>query len=303
MEDLEDLAALDGVTRLNSGKVRELFAVGDSELLLVTSDRLSAFDVVMPTPVPDKGKVLTGLTAFWLDRLSGVTDNHLIATDPTTFGHGLAAFADRLRGRAMLCRRAEPLPIECVARGYLAGSGWKEYRRTQSVCGIGLPAGLRQSESLPDVLFTPATKARRGDHDENISFTQASELVGSAVAETARDITIELYRRAAAHALDRGIILADTKFEFGFVDDRLVLIDEVLTPDSSRFWPAAEYQPGRPQQSFDKQFVRDWLEAQEWDKTPPGPALPAAIVRQTRQRYVTAYEWLTETPFSDWTHQ
>lgn len=301
MMDLDELTTLDGVERLGSGKVRELFAVGDDQLLLVASDRISAFDVVLPTAVPDKGKVLTGLTAFWLARLSDVAPNHLLSTDPAAFGHGLDAHADLLGGRAMLCRRAEPLVIECVARGYLAGSGWKEYQASQSVCGIPLPPGLVESDGLPDVLFTPATKAERGDHDINIGFDQARELVGDRVAEKARELTIELYRRASSYAQSRGIILADTKFEFGLVGEELVLIDEVLTPDSSRFWPAESYQPGRSQQSFDKQFVRDWLETQDWDKTAPGPELPAQVVTRTRQRYVQAYELLTTTPFSDWT--
>lgn len=303
MMDLDELTTLHGVERLGSGKVRELFAVGDDQLLLVASDRISAFDVVLPTAVPDKGKVLTGLTAFWLDRLSDVVPNHLLSTDPAAFGHGLDAHADLLGGRAMLCRRAEPLVIECVARGYLAGSGWKEYQASQSVCGIPLPPGLMESDGLPDVLFTPATKAERGDHDINIGFDQARELVGDRVAEKARELTIELYRRASSYAQSRGIILADTKFEFGLVGEELVLIDEVLTPDSSRFWPAESYQPGRSQQSFDKQFVRDWLETQDWDKTAPGPELPAQVVTRTRQRYVQAYELLTTTPFSDWTAQ
>ena len=303
MMDLDGLAALDGVTPMGSGKVRELYSVGDDQLLLVASDRISAFDVVMPTDVPDKGKVLTGMTAFWLDRLADVVPNHLLTTDPSAFGHGLGAFADVLRGRSMLCRRAEPLAIECVARGYLAGSGWKEYRSAGTVCGIPLPDGLVESARLPDVLFTPATKAPLGDHDENISFDRASEIVGAEVAVRARDVTIELYRRAAAHAADRGIILADTKFELGLVDGDLILIDEVLTPDSSRFWPADDYEPGRPQRSFDKQYVRDWLETLDWDKTPPGPELPADVVSRTRERYVQAYELLTETPFSDWTDQ
>jgi phosphoribosylaminoimidazole-succinocarboxamide synthase len=303
MLDLDGLTALDGVTRVGSGKVRELFAVGDDALLLVASDRISAFDVVLPTEVPDKGKVLTGMTAFWLDRLADVVPNHLLATDPAAFGHGLDAFAEVLRGRSMLCRRAAPLAIECVARGHLAGSGWAEYRATGSVCGIPLPEGLEESAELPVPLFTPATKAEAGAHDENISFEQAAAIVGADVAAHARELTLELYRRAADHARSRGIVLADTKVEFGLVDGELVLIDEVLTPDSSRFWPADEYEPGRPQRSFDKQYVRDWLETLDWDKTPPGPVLPDDVVARTRERYVEAYERITDTPFTDWTDQ
>ncbi|MGI9018627.1 MAG: phosphoribosylaminoimidazolesuccinocarboxamide synthase [Euzebya sp.] len=301
MMDLTGLEDLPGVSRLGSGKVRELFAVNDEHLLLVASDRISAFDVVMPTQVPDKGKVLTGLTSFWLALLTDVVPNHLVSVDPREFGHGLEAFGEALAGRSMLCRRAQPLAIECVARGYLAGSGWKEYQASGTVCGERLPEGLLESEQLPQVLFTPATKAAVGLHDENISFDTAAGIVGGDIAEQARDLTVELYRRAARHAAERGIILADTKFEFGLAGDELILIDEVLTPDSSRFWPAAEYQPGRSQRSFDKQFVRDWLETQDWGKTPPGPTLPDDVVQRTRQRYVEAYELLTQTPFSDWT--
>ncbi|CAN5170901.1 phosphoribosylaminoimidazolesuccinocarboxamide synthase [soil metagenome] len=299
--DLTPLTLLDGVTRLGAGKVRELFAVGDDQLLLVASDRISAFDVVLPTLIPDKGKVLTGMTAFWLRQLAGVVPDHLLAVDPVAFGHGLEAHADLLAGRSMLCRRAEPLAIECVARGYLAGSGWKEYQADGTVCGIPLPSGLRESEQLPEVLFTPATKAAVGDHDENISFERAAAIVGADLAAQARVATMALYRRAAEHAEARGIILADTKFEFGLVDGTLTLIDEVLTPDSSRFWPADDHTPGRPQRSFDKQYVRDWLETLDWDKTPPGPEVPDEVVTRTAARYVQAYELLTETPFADWT--
>ncbi len=302
MMDLDGLTALPDVARVGSGKVRELYAVGEDQLLLVATDRISAFDVVMPTDVPDKGKVLTGMTAFWLQHLTDVVPNHLVATDPTTFGHGLDTFADQLAGRSMLCRRAQPLAIECVARGYLAGSGWKEYQASSTVCGIALPAGLQESSALPETIFTPATKADVGDHDENISYERAVEIVGADIAAQARDITIELYTRAAEHARSRGIILADTKFEFGIVDGQLILIDEVLTPDSSRFWPADEYEPGRSQRSFDKQFVRDWLETLDWDKTPPGPELPQDVVSRTRERYVEAYELITQTPFTDWTN-
>ncbi|WP_341250800.1 phosphoribosylaminoimidazolesuccinocarboxamide synthase [Euzebya pacifica] len=301
MSELDSLAGLPGVTRLGAGKVREIFAVGEDQLLLVASDRISAFDVVMPTPIPDKGKVLTAMTAFWLQQLDDVVTTHLIATDPATFPEGLADHADLLAGRSMLCRRAQPLAIECVARGYLSGSGWKEYLADGTVCGIDLPEGLQESDRLPEVLFTPATKAELGDHDENIDFATAAGIVGREVADRVRDLTLELYGRAADHARQRGIILADTKFEFGLVDGEIVLIDEVLTPDSSRFWPADDYEPGRPQRSFDKQYVRDWLETLDWDKTPPGPELPDEIVQRTRSRYVEAYELLTGLPFSDWT--
>jgi phosphoribosylaminoimidazole-succinocarboxamide synthase len=294
------LSAVDGVRRLGSGKVRELFAVGEDRLLLVATDRISAFDVVLPTPIPDKGRVLTGMTAFWLDRLADLVPTHLLDVDPMAAVPALAPAADLLRGRALLCRRAQPLPIECVARGYLAGSGWVEYQRDGTVCGLALPSGLRESERLPEVLFTPATKAERGAHDENIPFERAAELVGADLAARLRDLTVEVYRRAAAHALERGVVLADTKLEFGLVDGELVLIDEVLTPDSSRFWPADDHEPGRPQRSFDKQYVRDWLLQQDWDRTPPGPALPEAVVARTRERYVEAYERLTDLPFDQW---
>jgi phosphoribosylaminoimidazole-succinocarboxamide synthase len=294
-----DLAGLAGVERIGSGKVRELYAVGD-DILLVATDRISAFDVVLPTTIPDKGAVLTGLTAFWLDRLAGVVADHRITSDVERFPQLLAPFRDLLRGRAMLCQRAEVLPIECVARGYLSGSGWKEYQAAGQVCGVGLPRGLRESEQLPEPIFTPAFKASQG-HDENISFARAAELVGEDLAERMRDATLRLYAAAGDHARSQGIIVADTKFEFGLVDGRLTLIDEVLTPDSSRFWPADDYQPGRGQASFDKQFVRDWLEASGWDKSPPAPELPARVVQRTRDRYVAAYERLSERPFSDWT--
>ena len=299
MSDLS-LEAAGDVRRLGSGKVRELYAVGDDALLLVASDRISAFDVVLPTPIPDKGAVLTGLTDFWLDLLAGVVPNHRITTDVGAFPTSLQPFADQLRGRAMLCRRADVVPIECVARGYLAGSGWKEYRASRSVCGIPLPDGLEESSQLLEPIFTPATKAELGEHDENISFERMAATVGEDVASRLRDVTLDLYRRASEHARERGIILADTKFEFGWIDGELTLIDEVLTPDSSRFWPADEYEPGRGQRSYDKQYVRDWLSEQDWDQTDPGPELPEDVVQRTRERYVEAYERLTGQPFSSW---
>jgi phosphoribosylaminoimidazole-succinocarboxamide synthase len=300
MGDLDRLAALPGVTRLGSGKVRELYALDDERLLLVASDRISAFDVILPTPIPDKGRVLTALTAFWLDHLGGIVADHRISTDVEDFPEPLRAHADALRGRAMLCRRAEVLPVECVARGYLAGSGWKEYRTQGTVCGIGLPGGLAESAQLPEPIFTPATKAEMGEHDENISFERMAGIVGDDMAARLRDVTLRLYTAAAGHALQRGIILADTKFEFGLVAGELVLVDEVLTPDSSRFWPADAYEVGRPQASFDKQYVRDWLETLDWDKAAPGPELPPEIVAGTRQRYVDAYERLSGRDFDQW---
>ena len=285
-------------TFLRSGKVRDLYAVGADRLLLVASDRLSAFDVVLPTPIPDKGRVLTGLSRFWFDRTADLVTNHLVGVTPEEIPGGAPAEAAELRGRMMLCRRVEPLPIEVIVRGYLAGSGWKDYLRTGAVCGIPLPAGLRESDRLPEPLFTPSTKAEEG-HDENISLDEAANLVGAAVALQVRDLAIALYSRGAEIAEPAGVILADTKFEFGTdpATGELILIDEVLTPDSSRFWDAADYEPGRAQASFDKQFVRDWLETQDWDKTPPGPELPADIVAGTRARYVEAFERITAASF------
>jgi phosphoribosylaminoimidazole-succinocarboxamide synthase len=293
---MDDLAQLDGVTRIGSGKVRELYAVGD-DLLLVATDRISAFDVILPTAIPDKGKILTGMSVFWFDLLAGLVPNHLVTTDVDRFPAALRPHADKLRGRSMLCRRAQMLPVECVARGYLSGSGWKDYRAGGAVCGIALPPGLRESDRLPEPLFTPATKAAEG-HDENISFDEAAALVGPEVATQLRDVTLRLYAAAHDHARSRGIILADTKFEFGFVDGRLTLCDEVLTPDSSRFWPAEDYASGRRQVSFDKQIVRDWLEDSAWDKTAPGPRLPDDVVTRTRARYLEVYERLTGEPFA-----
>ena len=283
---------------LRSGKVRDLYAVGADRLLLVASDRLSAFDVVLPTEIPDKGRVLTGLSRFWFERTGDLVTNHLIGVSPEEIPGGAPGDADELRGRMMLCRRVQPLPIEVIVRGYLAGSGWKDYGRTGAVCGIPLPAGLRESERLPEPLFTPSTKAEEG-HDENISLDDAANLVGAAVALQVRDLAIALYERGASIAEPAGVILADTKFEFGTdpATGELILIDEVLTPDSSRFWDASDYEPGRAQASFDKQFVRDWLETQDWDKTPPGPELPPDVVAGTRSRYVEAFERITGASF------
>jgi phosphoribosylaminoimidazole-succinocarboxamide synthase len=297
---------------LRSGKVRDLYAIGQDRLLLVASDRLSAFDVVLPTPVPDKGRVLTGLSRFWFDLTREIVPNHLLGSDPAIVPAGSVPpdVAADLHGRMLLCRRARVLPIEVVVRGYLAGSGWKEYRASGAACGVRLPAGLRESDRLPEPILTPATKAEAGEHDENIDFdTMVRALeriavrdgtVGSArdLAERVRHVGIALYRRAAAHCASVGLVLADTKFEVGLVDGELILVDEVLTPDSSRFWDAATYAPGGPQASYDKQFVRDWLERQPWDKTAPGPELPPEVVAGTRARYVEAFERITGASFA-----
>lgn len=283
---------------LRSGKVRDLFEVG-GRLLIVASDRLSAFDVVLPTPIPDKGRVLTGLSRFWFDRTADIVPNHLLSVSPDDLPPGFTDDAGRreLRGRMMLCRRATVVPIEVIVRGYVAGSGWKDYLRTGAICGVELPAGLRESDRLAEPLFAPSTKAEVG-HDENISFDAMVGLVGAEMAERVREVALQLYARGATVAENAGILLADTKFEFGALPDgQLILIDEVMTPDSSRFWNAADYEPGRAQDSFDKQPVRDWLETRPWDKTYPGPELPAEIVADTRRRYVTAFERITGGSF------
>ena len=293
----------DPVTRfVRSGKVRDLYTLDHDRLLLVASDRISAFDVVLPTTIPDKGRVLTGLSRFWFRETDTIIPNHLEGTDPGGLPGAVATALGDLRGRMMICRRARPLPVEIIVRGYLSGSGWKDYRASGRVCGIPLPVGLRESDRLPEPLFTPSTKAEVG-HDENIDFDAMVGLVGPDIAEQARDIALALYGFGATHAERAGIILADTKFELGLVGDdpegseRLILIDEVMTPDSSRFWDAAAYEPGRDQASFDKQFVRDLLERQPWDKAPPGPALPAEVVEGTRARYVEAFERITGASF------
>jgi phosphoribosylaminoimidazole-succinocarboxamide synthase len=271
------------------GKVRDLYNVGD-RLLIVATDRLSAFDVVLPTPIPDKGRVLTQLSLFWFEKLRDVVPNHVVSA--THFPSELARYAVQLAGRAMVVKRTEPIPIECVVRGYLSGSGWKDYKATGKVCGIALPPGLQESARLPEPIFTPSTKATTG-HDENISFEEAAVRVGRPLAEKLREVSLEIYRRACAYAEPRGIILADTKFEFGQLGGELIWIDEALTPDSSRFWPAAEYAAGKAHPSFDKQFVRDYLERIGWNKQPPGPELPADVVDGTRQKYREAYRLLT----------
>jgi len=284
-----------GITPAARGKVRDIYDLGDT-LLIVATDRLSAFDVILPTPIPDKGKVLTQLSLFWFDLLREVIPNHVLSA--TEFPAQFEAHCEELSGRSMLVRKTQPLPIECVVRGYVSGSGWKDYQANGKICGIALPAGLRESERLPEPIFTPATKAATG-HDENISFERAASLVGKERAEEVRAISLEIYRRAARYAEPRGILLADTKFEFGVLNDELVWIDEALTPDSSRFWPAAQYNPGGPQPSFDKQFVRDYLESIHWPKTPPGPELPAEVVAATRAKYREAYRILTGRELED----
>jgi phosphoribosylaminoimidazole-succinocarboxamide synthase len=286
---------------VRSGKVRDIYAVDDARLLLVASDRLSAFDVVLPTAIPDKGRVLTGLSRFWFAETASIVPNHLLSVDPADLPPTLDAAGDAasLRGRMMLCRRADVLPVECIVRGYVSGSGWKEYRSTGAICGIGLPPGLRESDRLPAPIFTPSTKAEQGTHDQNIPFERMAGLVGDDLAERVRDVAVALYRFAAARTEANGIILADTKFELGTdpLTGELLLVDEALTPDSSRFWEAAAYEPGRAQASYDKQYVRDWLEAQPWGKTAPGPELPEEVVAGTRRRYVEAFERITGASF------
>jgi len=282
---------LGSVPRYSRGKVRDVYAA-DDRLLIVATDRLSAFDCVLPTGIPDKGRVLTQISIFWFDFLRDLVPMHFLTADVNQYPAALAPFREQLEGRSMLVKRARMIEVECVARGYLAGSGWKEYRELGSVCGIRLPAGLKESDPLPEPIFTPATKAQSG-HDENVSFEHVSSSIGSDLAAKLRDLTLAIYRRAAAYAQTRGIIVADTKFEFGFVGDELLLCDEVLTPDSSRFWPADTYRPGGPQLSYDKQFVRDYLESIHWDKRPPAPALPAEVAAKTGEKYRQAFESLT----------
>ena len=277
-----------GIPPLARGKVRDIYNLGD-QLLIVATDRLSAFDVVMASPIPDKGRVLTQLSLFWFDLLKDVIPNHILSS--TQFPAPFDRYVEDLAGRSMVVRKTKPLPVECVARGYLSGSGWKEYQATSKICGVPLPPGLIESDKLPEPIFTPATKAASG-HDENIPFERAAAMIGKELAEKVRDITLELYRRASAYALPRGILLADTKFEFGLLNDELIWIDEALTPDSSRFWPASQYKSGGAQPSFDKQYVRDYLERIQWPKTPPGPELPPDVVAATRGKYREAYRIL-----------
>jgi len=282
---------LPGIPKVGQGKVREMFEL-DDQLLMVATDRISAFDVILPNAIPQKGKVLTQLSAFWFEQLQGVVSHHLISVRVDEFPAPLQPFKEELAGRSMLVRKCIPLPIEFVVRGYLAGSGWAEYQRSETICGSRLPSGLVESAELPEPIFTPATKATTG-HDENISFDRVVEIIGPELAEQIRDLSLQIYNRARESALEKGIILCDTKFEFGMEGSRLLLIDEVLTPDSSRFWPVDEYEPGKSQPSFDKQFIRDFLETLDWDKNPPGPELPRAIVEATSQRYLEAYRRLT----------
>jgi phosphoribosylaminoimidazole-succinocarboxamide synthase len=282
---------LPGVKKIRSGKVREMFDLGD-RLLMVATDRISAFDVIMPNGIPRKGEVLTQISHFWFEKFSSLTPNHLLARADDPLPKELQPYADQLARRSMIVKKALPLAIECVVRGYLAGSGWKEYRQSQTVCGIKLPAGLKESSELPEPIFTPATKAETG-HDENISFGQAATIVGPSIAAQARDLSLKIYNAARDYARQRGIIIADTKFEFGRFDGKLILIDEAITPDSSRFWPADQYAPGKSQPSYDKQFLRDYLETLDWNKTPPGPRLPDEVVAKTTAKYLEAYETLT----------
>jgi len=290
---VSEAAALQDLELQSQGKVRDIYAVGDDRLLMVTSDRISTYDVIHPTPIPDKGRVLTGLSAFWFDRTEQIVPNHVVSYSDVP---------DDTRGRAMLVERLDMVPVECVVRGYITGSGWKDYQATGTVCGIELPDGLEESQQLPEPIFTPATKAEVGDHDENVDFDRAAEIVGDrALLEQLRRLSIELYRFAAGHARENGILLADTKFEFGRrLDGTVVLGDEALTPDSSRFWPAGGYKPGRPQPSFDKQYVRDWASETGWDKSPPAPPLPSKVVDGTRARYIEAYERIAGEPFKRW---
>jgi phosphoribosylaminoimidazole-succinocarboxamide synthase len=283
--------SLEGIERFSKGKVRDVYRLG-SQLLIVATDRLSAFDVVLPTGIPDKGRVLTQMSIFWFDLLRDVTATHFLAADVDAYPPELRPFRAQLEGRSMLVKLADMVPIECVARGYLAGSGWKEYRASGTVCGIPLPKGLQESSKLPEPIFTPSTKAQTG-HDENISFERMASVVGTDVSRQLRDLTLAIYARAATYAESRGIIIADTKFEFGFIEGKLVLGDEVLTPDSSRFWPLDAYKPGQAQNSYDKQYVRDYLEAIHWNKQPPAPALPPEVAQKTSEKYREAYRLLT----------
>jgi phosphoribosylaminoimidazole-succinocarboxamide synthase len=275
-----------------SGKVRDVYQLDDERLLFVATDRISAFDYVLATGIPQKGRVLTQISLFWFDLLSDIVPNHLITTDVEQYPKALQKYADQLRGRSMVVKRAEMFPVECVVRGYISGSAWKEYQASGKVCGIALPAGLRESEAFPEPIFTPSTKAVTG-HDENISFARTCEILGAETSSHLRDLTLRIYKKAAAYARQRGIIIADTKFEFGRTAKGITLADEVLTPDSSRFWPADKYAPGRSQESYDKQYVRDYLEEIRWNKQPPAPALPAEVASRTSEKYLDAYFQIT----------
>ena len=279
------------------GKVRDMYDLGD-HLLMVASDRLSAFDVILPDPIPDKGKVLTQISLFWFEVMTDLVSNHVVSGDTNTYPGICKPYADQLRDRSMLVRKAEPLPIECVVRGYISGSGWKSYRESGMVCGIPLPKGLQESDQLPEPIFTPSTKAEMGLHDENIDFTEAVNLTGKEIAEKARDLSLAIYQKGVSIAEEKGIIIADTKFEFGLLDGEMILIDEILTPDSSRFWPKSSYRPGGPQQSYDKQYVRDYLKSLHWDKRPPAPKLPPEVIQNTRGKYLEALEQLTGATYA-----
>ena len=279
---------------LSRGKVRDIYDVDEKTLLIVTTDRMSAFDVIMNEPIPYKGVILNQITLFWMEKFKDIIPNHLIESDVNRFPAALAPWKDELEGRAVIVRKAKPLPVECIVRGYITGSGWKDYKATGTLCGYKLPANLRESDKLEPALFTPSTKAELGQHDENISVAQAAELLGAETAAQVERTTLAIYEAGRTYAAGRGIIVADTKFEFGFIDGKLHLIDEVLTPDSSRFWPADQYQPGQGQPSFDKQYLRDWLEKQPWNKQPPPPALPEEIIKATANRYQEAYDSLTQ---------
>jgi phosphoribosylaminoimidazole-succinocarboxamide synthase len=282
----------EGINLVKRGKVRDIYEIGD-QLLIVASDRMSAFDVVMADPIPDKGKILTSISLFWFKELEHMMENHLISSDPAEYPENCKKHTEELKGRSMLVKKAKPLPVECIVRGYLSGSGWKDYLSNGSVCGISLPEGLKESQKLPEPIFTPSTKAEDGMHDENITFEEAVKLVGEETSEKVQQLSLRIYEFGRALAAEKGIIVADTKFEFGIKDDRLILIDEVLTPDSSRFWPMDSYSPGGPQKSFDKQFLRDYLLEIKWPKQPPPPKLPPEIIEKTRAKYLEALERLT----------
>jgi phosphoribosylaminoimidazole-succinocarboxamide synthase len=282
-----------GLNLLRQGKVRDIYDLGDA-LLMVASDRISAFDVVMPTPIPGKGRILTQMSKFWFEMMEGLISNHLITADAGQYPEACHPYVDVIRDRSMLVRKAEPLPVECIVRGYISGSGWKSYLESGEICEISLPEGLQESERLPEPVFTPSTKAELGDHDENVSFEHVQETLGKDMAARVRDVSLAIYQRASEYAEARGIIIADTKFEFGMIDGELTLIDEILTPDSSRFWPVETYRPGGPQQSFDKQYLRDYLLSLDWDKRPPAPELPPEIVENTVSKYEEALRWLTD---------
>ncbi|MFO7767498.1 MAG: phosphoribosylaminoimidazolesuccinocarboxamide synthase [bacterium] len=285
----------DGLTLASRGKVRDIYDLGD-ELIIVASDRLSAFDVVLPDPIPRKGEVLNRVSAFWFEKMEQIVPNHMISIDVGDYPEAAQPYAEQLEGRSMLVKRADPVMVECVVRGYIAGSGWKEYQEASSVSGVPLSPGLKKADKLPEPIFTPATKAERGLHDENISFERMRSLVGEDLARALREISVEIYLKGSEYAAEKGIIIADTKFEFGLIDGEIILIDEVLTPDSSRFWPRETYEPGQDQESLDKQYVRNYLETLEWDKTPPGPRLPEEVVEETSRKYQEIYQRLTGSP-------